>query len=153
MEVKQMDFSSVYLERCDKETENLLSEEGQAFLKNPISYLRTNKNEFIYIESMHFNDIGIDALSIEIDDVFGKYDVMLGLKLPKKKEAAIQTYLSQQLKGNDEISFDLMFDQNDGLWNVNFTFDYLEGFSEEMTFQEAFSLIYTFLSDLVEEAK
>lgn len=153
MEVNQIDFSSVYLERCDKETENLLSEEGQAFLKNPITYLKTNKNEFIYIESMHFNDIGVDALSIEIDDVFGTFDVMLGLKLPKKKEASIQSYLSQELKGNDEVKFDLMFDQNDGLWNVNFTFDYLEGFSEEMSFQEAFSLIYAFLSNLVKETK
>lgn len=153
METKQIDFSNAYLERCDKETENLLSEEGQAFLAKPIKYLITNKNEFIYIESTYFNDLGVDALSIEIDDVFGTFDVMLGLKLPKKKEAMIQAYLQEKLKGEEDIKFDLMFDQNDGLWNVNFTFNFLEDFHEEMTFQEAFSLIYQFLSGLVEEVK
>lgn len=153
METKQIDFSNAYLERCDKETENLLSEEGQAFLAKPINYLIANKNEFIYIESTYFNDIGVDALSIEIDDVFGTFDVMLGLKQPKKKEAMIQTYLQEKLKGEEDIKFDLMFDQNDGLWNVNFTFNFLEDFHEEMTFQEAFSLIYQFLSGLVEEVK
>lgn len=149
----QMDFSNTYLERCDKETENLLSEEGQAFLKNTIHYLKENKNEFIYIESIHFNDIGVDALSIEMDDVFGTYDIMLGLKLPKKLQGAIQTYLNRELNGDEDVKFDLMFDQNDGLWNVNFTFDFLKGFNEDMSFQEAFSLIYHFLSKLVEEVK
>lgn len=152
MEPKTIEFSNVYIERCDKETENLLAEEGQSFLQNQIDYLKNNKNEFIYIESNHFNQIGVDALSLEVDDVFRNYDVMLGLKLPKKLEGPIKSFLDNELQG-DENKFDLMFDQNDGLWNVNFTLNYTAGFQEDMTFQEAFSMIYHFLAKLVNEIK
>ncbi|RTR28792.1 branched-chain amino acid aminotransferase [Robertmurraya yapensis] len=147
-----MEANQVYIERCDKETENLLAEEGQAFLSNPIDYLLAHKNEFVYIEATHFNEIGVDALSIEIDDVFGTYDVMLGLKLQKKHEQTIKAFLNRELQG-DDIKYDLMFDQNDGLWNVNFTLNYLPDFRESMTFQEAFTSIYEFLAKLVQEVK
>jgi hypothetical protein len=148
----QVELTNVYIERCDKETENLLAEEGQAFLEKSITYLKEHKNEFVYIEETHFNEIGVDALSLEVDDVFGTYDVMLGLKLPKKQEAGIKAYLNRELQG-DEVKFDLMFDQNDGLWNVNFTLNLLADFQEDMSFQKAFSSIYHFLAALVEEVK
>lgn len=150
--MRQVKLTNVYIERCDKETENLLAEEGQAFLDKSITYLKENKNEFVYIEETHFNEIGVDALSLEVDDVFGTYDVMLGLKLPKKQEAGIKTYLDRELQG-DEVKFDLMFDQNDGLWNVNFTLNLLADFQEDMNFQQAFSTIYDFLLKLVSEVK
>lgn len=147
-----MEANQVYIERCDKETENLLAEEGQAFLSNPIDYFLSHKNEFVYIEATPFNEIGVDALSIEIDDVFGTYDVMLGLKLPKKLEKGIKEFLNRELQG-EEIKFDLMFDQNDGLWNVNFTLNFLPDFRESMTFQEAFTSIHGLLARLVQEVK
>ncbi len=152
METNPVDFSNVYIERCDKETENFLAEEGQAFLQNQINYLRVNKNEFVYIEATPFSELGADGLSLEVDDVFGTYNVMLGLKLPKKLEPQIKAFLEHHLSG-EEIKYGLLFDANDGLWNLNFTLDYVAGYREETTFSAALIIIHEFLLKLVAEVR
>lgn len=152
MEARQIDFTNIYIERCDKETEELLSEEGQAFLQNRLDYLHMNKHEFVYVEANLFHELGIEGLSLEVDDVFGTYNVMLGLKLQKKLEAPLKAYLNSELH-SDEIKYGLIFDPNEGLWNVNFTLNYVSGFREEMSFQDTFNLLYSFLFNLVEKVK
>ena len=142
-------FADAYIERCDKETENMLKNESSSFLTQPLDYLKMHKNEFIYLESNWFDLIGVEAVSLEADDVFGTYDVMLGLKLQKKFEKALKENLNNQLHG-DEAKFDLMFSLEDGLWNLNFALNYVEGFNEEISIGEAFQLIYRFLFQLVE---
>ncbi|MBT2696483.1 branched-chain amino acid aminotransferase [Bacillus sp. ISL-40] len=142
-------FADAYIERCDKETENMLKNESSSFLTQPLDYLKMHKNEFIYLESNWFDLIGVEAVSLEADDVFGTYDVMLGLKLQKKFEKALKENLNTQLHG-DEAKFDLMFSLEDGLWNLNFALNYVEGFNEEISIGEAFQLIYSFLFQLVE---
>lgn len=147
-----LNFSDAYIERCDKETENMIKNESGAFLSNPLTYLKKNKQEFIYIESKWFDEIGVEAVSLEVDDVFGTYDVMLGLKLQKKFDKQLKEHLNSNLFG-DEAKFDLMFSQDDGLWNLNFALNYVEGFKEEITLNEAFDMIYHFLIKLVEVVK
>ncbi|MEH7081832.1 branched-chain amino acid aminotransferase [Neobacillus drentensis] len=142
-------FADAYIERCDKETENMLKNESSAFLNEPLDYLKKHKNEFIYVESNWFDLISVEAVSLEADDVFGTYDVMLGLKLQKKFEKTLKENLNSLLNG-DEAKFDLMFSQDDGLWNLNFALNYVEEFREELTIGEAFQLIYRFLFQLVE---
>jgi hypothetical protein len=142
-------FADAYIERCDKESENMLKNETSAFLSEPLHYLKKHKNEFIYLESKWFDFVNVEAISLEMDDVFGTYDVMLGLKLQKKYDKQIREYLNAHLKG-EEAKFDLMFTLDDGLWNLNFVLNYVEGFHEEMTIGEAFQLIYHFLFKLVE---
>ncbi|WP_144548611.1 branched-chain amino acid aminotransferase [Bacillus sp. X1(2014)] len=142
-------FADAYIERCDKETENMLKNESSAFLNEPLNYLKKHKNEFIYVESNWFDLISVEAVSLEADDVFGTYDVMLGLKLQKKFEKTLKENLNSLLNG-DEAKFDLMFSQDDGLWNLNFALNYVEGYKEELTIGEAFQLIYRFLFQLVE---
>ncbi len=142
-------FVDAYIERCDKESENMLKNESSSFLNEPLDYLKKHKNEFIYLESNWFDLIGVEAVSLEADDVFGTYDVMLGLKLQKKFEKTLKGNLNSQLQG-DEAKFDLMFSLEDGLWNLNFALNYVEGFNEEITLGEAFQLIYRFLFQLVE---
>lgn len=149
---KEIDFSNVYIERCDKETENLIAVEEANFLQTPIDYLQKNEQEFIYLESTYFHELGVDALSIEMDDVFRTYDVMLGLAAPKKLEQAIRQFLDATLVG-DGVKFDLMFDQNDGVWNVNFTLNLLPEFQENISLEEAFRYIYKVLAGLVAEIK
>ncbi|MGG1675316.1 branched-chain amino acid aminotransferase [Neobacillus sp. NRS-1170] len=144
----KMLFSHVYIERCSKETETMIAEESSTFLNESIDYLKKHKNEFIYMELSSFEEIRVEAVSLEVDDVFGTYDVMLGLKLQKKYDKYIKEYLNSNLNG-DDAKFDLMFSSEDGLWNLNFTLNYVEGFQEEMTISEAFQLIYSFLSKLV----
>lgn len=140
-------FLDAYIERSDKESEEVIQVEDESFLKQPIGYLKKQMNEFIYLESNWFELIGVDAISLEVDDVFGTYDVMLGLKLQKKLESLIKAALNESLQ--DEAKFDLMFSSDDGLWNLNFDLDSVEGFKEDMTIGEAFQLIYQFLFKLV----
>lgn len=147
-----MNFSDAYIERCDKETENMIKNETGAFLSQPLAYLKKNKQEFIYLESKLFEEIGVEAVSLEVDDVFGTYDVMLGLKLQKKFDKLLKEHLNANLNG-DEAKFDLMFSQEDGLWNLNFALNYVEGFKEDMTLIEAFTMIHQFLFSIVEAVK
>lgn len=142
-------FLDAYIERCDKGTEETLSIEPFTFLNEPIKYLKNHKSEFIYLEANWFDLIGVDAVSLEVDDVFGTYDVMLGLKLQKKFEIPLKEYLNTYLHG-DEAKFDLLFNRDDGLWNLNFTLNYVETFKEEMIMREAYQIIYDFLFHLVE---
>ncbi|WHY75359.1 branched-chain amino acid aminotransferase [Neobacillus sp. WH10] len=142
-------FEDAYIERCDKETENMIRIESSAFLSERVEYLKKHKNEFIYLESKWFDLVNVDAISLEADDVFGTYDVMLGLKLQKKFEKVLKELLDTSLYG-DEAKFDLIFSHEDGLWNLNFALNFVEGFTEEMTIDEAFQLIYRFLFKLNE---
>lgn len=147
-----IDLSESYIERCDKESEEVLANEDTQFLQQPITYFKQHKNEFIYLESNLFEEIGVDAVSFEVDDVFGTYDVMLGLKLQKKYEPKIKEYLQNNLRG-DEANFDLMFNQQEGLWDLNFTLNFSKDFKEDMPIAEAYSLIYHFLLKLTEEVQ
>jgi hypothetical protein len=145
-------FSNAYIERGEKESEQTISQEDAAFLNHSIDYLKTHKKEFLYLESQSLDQIRVDAISLEADDVFGTYDVMLGLKLQKKYEKAIKTYLQDSLKG-DGPKFDLIFNSQEGLWDVNFALNFVEGFEENIPLREAYQLIYDFLFRLVETVK
>jgi hypothetical protein len=142
-------FTDAYMERSNKESDELISEENSAFLSQPIEYLKKNKDEFLYFESQWFELIGVEALSLEVDDVFGTYNAMFGLKFQKKMAEVLKTYLTKELQGGIG-SFSLMFNQGDGLWDVNFALDNLKGFREDMLLEEAFNLIYHFLFILVQ---
>ncbi|CAH0320346.1 branched-chain amino acid aminotransferase [Peribacillus simplex] len=142
-------FTDAYMERSNKESEELISEENSAFLSQPIEYLKKNKDEFLYFESQWFELIGVEALSLEVDDVFGTYNAMFGLKFQKKMGVALKTYLTKELQEGIG-SFSLMFNQGDGLWDVNFALDNIKGFREDMSLEEAFNLVYHFLFILVQ---
>lgn len=142
-------FAVAYIERSNKETEEVIAIENGAFLNQSVHYLKEQKNEFIYLESRWFDLIGVDAISLEVDDVFGTYDVMLGLKLQKKYEKSIKNYLND-LFDKKQQSFDLMFNQNDGMWDLNFTLNFIQKFDENMTLGEAYCNIYRLLFNLAE---
>ncbi|WP_252189180.1 branched-chain amino acid aminotransferase [Rossellomorea vietnamensis] len=110
--------------------------------------MKKHKNEFIYLESKWFALIGVDAVSVEVDDVFGTYDVMLGLKLQKKYRSQIESYLDGSLKG--ESSYDLLFNGEDGLWDLNFTLNDHGDFDESQTMLTVYELIYDILFNLLQ---
>jgi hypothetical protein len=141
-------FAGAYIERADKETEEFLGEENSSFLDQPITYFKNHKNEFMYMEDKSFELVSVDAVSFEVDDVFGTYNVMHGLKLQKKYGNAIKSFFASEMKGENS-RMDLIFDANEGLWNVNFALSNLEGFSEDMTIRAAYDSIYRFLFKLV----
>ncbi|PJN91824.1 branched-chain amino acid aminotransferase [Bacillus sp. mrc49] len=142
-------FVDAFIERSNKESEELIAVEKASFLAQPIDYLKKNKDEFLYFESEWFELIGVEALSIEVDDVFGTYNAMFGLKFQKKMGDVLKTYLKKELQ-EDIGSFSLMFNPGDGLWDVNFALNNVKGFREDLSLEDAFHLIYHFLFILVQ---
>lgn len=142
-------FVDAYIERSNKESEELIAVEKASFLAQPIDYLKKNKDEFLYFESEWFELIGVEALSIEVDDVFGTYNAMFGLKFQKKMGDVLKTYLKKELQ-EDIGSFSLMFNPGDGLWDVNFALNNVKGFRKDLSLEDAFHLIYHFLFILVQ---
>ncbi|OCA81612.1 hypothetical protein A8F94_22355 [Bacillus sp. FJAT-27225] len=145
-------FKDAYIERSDKESEQLIDEAGPGLLDHPLTYLKENKNEFLYMESDWFDLIGVDAVSLELDDLFGYYSALCGLKLQKKYGEQLRKLLEEEF-GFDKLDYGLMFDSNEGIWNFNFCVNKLNDFFETMSIGEAFSLVYRFLFQLIDKAE
>jgi len=142
-------FSEAIIERCNKETEELISKELPTFLGQTLVYLKTNRNEFLYVEFASLTTIGVDAIALEFDEVFETYTAMLGLKLQKKYGNSIKTYLNNHLIG-ERATYSVLFSEEDGLWHVNIPLDHINNFKENMSLEDAFEHIYRFLFILVE---
>ena len=148
--VIEKDFKFSAIERCVKETENLIREEDQSFLNENILYLKNHLNEFVYLESNAFEVIRVDAVVLEFDEVFETYTALFGLKLQKKYGNDMKAYLDTHLNG-DGSKYSVMFSSEDGLWDMNFALDYVDGFSEDLSFIEILQLMYNFIFNLVQE--
>ncbi|WP_276211189.1 hypothetical protein [Heyndrickxia coagulans] len=142
-------FANAAIERCSKETDETLAVETAVFLNEPVLYLKKHRKEYVYIASDWFDIIGVDGIALELDDVFGHYNSMLGLKVQKKYGPAIQTGLSELLEGDGKG--EILFDGNEGIWDVNFPLNDVPGFREEMPLMEAFVKIYEVLFALQEK--
>lgn len=142
-------FKEAYIERCEKETVNLMIVETAIFLEGKIEHLQTHLREFIYIEDASLDLIGIDALSLEVDDVFSTHTALFGLKMKQKNEAAIKNYLEANLK-DERGKFSVSFSGQDGLWNMNLAINCMEGFRTDMTLREASELVYAFMFKMIE---
>lgn len=142
-------FDDAYLERAEKETVELVVVESPKLLEEQVERLKRYQREFVYVESAAFDFLGVDAVSLELDDVFGTYTAMFGLKLQKKYETDIKAYLDEHLTG-EESKYSIAFSMKDGLWDINFALSYAEGFSEEMTLFEAYLLTFRFIFSMIE---
>jgi hypothetical protein len=137
-------FNNAYLELSNKETDELVAEKTAAFFNEPIAYFKQHIEQFIYIEAEKFEIIGADSVCLEVDDVFGTYEVMLGLRMPKKLEKNMKAAIDQLLTGETK-KYSLLFNGTDGLWELNFALNGVDGFDPEMTIGEAFAQIHHFL--------
>lgn len=144
-----IDLTNIIIERCDKESEELLAQEGTHILQTPLKQLKEKRNEFLYIESSTFEQIKVDAICLELDDVFETYMALLGFHVQKKHAATIQSFFKNNLHG-ELVNSSAMFSDKDGLWELNIPLDFIEGFSEEMTIQDALMLTCNFVNSLVE---
>lgn len=142
-------FESAYIERCDKETEELILIEAPSFLKESLTHFDERRHEFMLLESTILRFIGVDALSIEIDDVFETYTALFGLKMKKNRAEAITNYLNTHLQ-QEVGNFSIAFSDKDGLWDINFALNYIDGYTESLTIGDAAELAYQFIFNLVE---
>lgn len=136
------------LEICSKETEDTLRAADADFLQQPVSYLKTNIAEFIYAETAHFDAIRIDAVAVEFDDAFNLNTALFGLKLQKKHSEAIRKFLKEHVKSALGSS-SAAFSGQEGLWELNIALDCLEGYRDDLTFEEMYTLLYRFIFDLI----
>jgi len=91
--------------------------------------------------------ISTESFILEVDSVFKSYELLLGLQLQKKFEKDIRSFIEDALEG-DNIRYSLMFNGQEGLWEVNLPLEKINGFNKEMTVSEAIKLAYLFLFDL-----
>ncbi|MGD7024226.1 branched-chain amino acid aminotransferase [Rossellomorea vietnamensis] len=143
-------FHDSLIERVNKETEELIqTEETPQFLETPVNFVKRNLNEFLFIDSKWFEIIRIDGLTLEVDDVFGHYSVLTGLKVQKKMVNDLKATLSEKLHGEDKVQ--LMWNDKDGLFDLNLSIDKLEGFNENESLGKNLQLIYHFLFTVLKE--
>lgn len=146
-EIEHRQWSFPVIERCLKETEDVIKEESESFMNEPVSYVTKNANEFLYVESNAFETIGVDGIAFEMDDVFETTTVLFGLKVQKKRGAFLKDYLAANVGSK---TFSAMFSDKDGLWDVNIPLDQLDGFHKDMTIKDAMDLAYRFIFNLLE---
>lgn len=136
-------FGDVYIERVDKESEDMIQTENASFLNTPLTYVKKHQKEFIYIESKWFDVVKVDGLAIEWDEVFQTYTVLFGLKRPKKDTGILKDMLSP-LNGAQ-----LQFNGQDGLFDVNLQLLELEDIHEDTAFIDVISAVYRFLFRMI----
>ncbi|PID20626.1 protoporphyrinogen oxidase [Sporosarcina sp. P3] len=137
------------LEVCVKETEETVRFADEHFLQQPISYLKSNIAEFIFVESPDFDEIQVDSLALEVDDIFKTYMALFGLQGKKKEGDTIRAFIEEKLQ-HELNGFSISFSDNEGFWELNVPFDSLKGFDETMSIQDALQLLYEALGDLHE---
>lgn len=144
-------FQNIYLELANKETDETIEENvDSAFLSTEIHYFEKKIEEYLYVESDAFSIVGLESLSLEVDSVFRTYEGIFGLKIPKKAEGAIRSFFEKTLAG-DHTTYNLMFNAQDGMWDVNLPIEAIPGFSKQMNIGDLLQLIYLFLFQLGEE--
>lgn len=138
------------IERCNKETEELLAEESATFLTKPIHYFKEQSNEFLYVSSERFDVIRVDSFALEFDGAFGVYSALFGLRLQKKYSALLHSYFKEHLQ-HEQMTYSVAFSGEDGLWEVNLALDALDGFNEQQSVEEVVAQLYAFVFGLLEE--
>lgn len=138
------------IERCNKETEELVAEETTLFLTKPVQYLKEHANEFMYVTSERFDVIRVDSFALEFDGAFGVYSALFGLRLQKKYSEFLHSYFKAHLQ-NEKMTYSAAFSGEDGLWEVNLALDALDGFSEQQSLDEVLAQLYSLVFGLLEE--
>lgn len=138
------------IERCNKTTEETIATESAAYLAQPLSYLKANQEEFVYMESPAYEGQKMDAVVFEFDEMFEIYTALFGLKLQKKYSEAIKGYFKANLKsmlGSSSASFE----GNEGIWEINIALSAMEGFTGEENFEQANTLLLNFVEKMLAE--
>ena len=146
---QQSRFENAYVEISNKETDELVSEEDGSLLRQPVRFLKERQSDYLYIDSEWFGIVGADSVTVEKDDVFGHYEIMAGLHYQKKAADGLKSFFEKVAQGAPSKTR-LLFDGNEGVWTLNFELNQAEGFSEDMTLEEALGAFYTLLFRLAE---
>lgn len=134
-------FDDIYLEISNKETDELIKEGNATLLNEKIKNLLQNKENYLYVESKNFELIRMESLVLEKDDLFDTYEAIFGLYAPKKAINQLKDYFKNE-------KFSMVFNDKDGLWEINVALDTLPGFSPENTLEKILTLVYEYIFQL-----
>ena len=138
------------VERCHKETEEIVAVEQAAFLQQPITFLKKEIEQFLYVGAAEFEAVKMDAVVIEFDEMFKVHTALFGLSIQKKYSQALKVYLRDHLKGMLGSS-SAMFNGDEGLWEVNIAFEAMDSFTGEETIEQALEQLIAFVKAMLEE--
>lgn len=138
------------LDRCNKETEEIIASADESFLKEPLNYVAQNQIEYIYAESKEFTDRKMDAVVIEFDDMFKIHTALFGLALQKKYSNPIKTYLRANLTPMLGSS-SAMFNGQEGIWEINIAFDAMKDYTGNETLGEAYDKLLKLVDAMLKE--
>lgn len=145
-------FQSSVVERCIKETEEPVAGTDAAFYTQPISYLKEHEEEFVYVEANRFDVVGIDAVALEFDRLYGSYTALFGFQMQKKYGDAIKSYLDENLQ-ETAVPYSISFSGQDGLWEMNINVGAIPGFNDTQSFEQVISAFYEFMFRLLESVE
>ncbi|MEO4054416.1 protoporphyrinogen oxidase [Solibacillus sp. CAU 1738] len=148
--VQQKKFKFEVLERCDKETEELIAEVEDSFLATPIRYFKEHPKEFIYAATEEFDRIRTDAFALEFDEAFENYTALFAVALQKKYKTDIQAHLLSSLD-LEQAKCSVAFNGQEGVWEMNIAIEAMDDFSEDLTLEQVFEKLYTFVFRLLEK--
>lgn len=138
------------LDRCNKETEEIIASADEKFLTQPLNYVAQHQIEYIYAEAKEFTDRKMDAVVIEFDDMFKVHSALFGLALQKKFSNPIKTYLRTNLTPMLGSS-SAMFNGQEGIWEINIAFDAMKNYTGNETFAEAYTKLLQFVDHMLKE--
>lgn len=142
-------FQPSVVERCNKETEEPVAGTDAAFYTQPISYLKEHEEEFVYVEANRLDVVGIDAVAVEFDRLYGGYTALFGFQMQKKYGDAIKSYLDKNLQ-QAAVPYSISFSGQDGLWEMNINVGAMPGFDDTQSFEQVMSAFYEFMFHLLE---
>lgn len=150
--IPQSFFSEAIIERYNKETDELITKESLEFLRTPVSYLKDNIQEYIFLETKVLEVVSVDAIAVEYDEVFEVYTAMFGLFIQKKYTEEIRAFLDAHYN-SEKMQYSMMFAGNEGLWEINLPINYLTGFDDSSSIEEMYQFLYSLIFKLVASIK
>ncbi|MEK4230551.1 protoporphyrinogen oxidase [Solibacillus sp. FSL H8-0538] len=145
-------FQFEVLERCDKESEELIAEEEATFLATPIHYLKAHQNEFIYAATEELDRVRVDAFALEFDEEFEAYTALFAVQLQKKHKTDIQAHLLSSLD-IERAKCSVAFNAQESLWEMNIALEAMDDFNDQLTLEQVYEILYTFVFRLIEKVE
>ncbi|MFC4354626.1 hypothetical protein ACFO0S_05965 [Chryseomicrobium palamuruense] len=118
-----------------KETDEPVKLEDESFLAEPLSILKTQIENYLYVSKPHYADWKVEGYVLELDDIFRFYNLLVGLYIPKSKLAAVDEVL-QSMWTNPDFNYALTYEANEGIAELNIPINYVKNFNEHATIGE-----------------
>lgn len=128
------------VDRCLKETDEVIEQQVFNVLQHPLTYLQTHQESFIYVESATFDEVNVDCMTIELDDVFQTYTALFGLRVSKDEEAFLKYFIETET--NPTLAkHAILYAQADKMFDMNLTLEALDGFEANWTIEQAIEAV------------